>query len=116
MLIRPQAQVAPRRDAVGAGIHEELRPLLQPAAVEAFGVARVELLDVEPQLGGQQGLFRDGHGPSDLFDASNRCQAIRHGPLQAYAAAIRTSLSPNPWTYACNKSRSEEHTSELQSQ
>src|SRR5258708_5682219 len=98
MLIRAQAQVAPRRDAVGAGVHEELRPLLEPAAVEAFGVTRVEFLDVEPQLGGQYGLFRDGHGPSDLFDASKRCRAIRHGPLQAYAAAIRMSLSPIPWT------------------
>src|SRR5206468_1406018 len=66
MLVRAQAQVAPRRDAVGAGVQEELGPLLQPAAVEAFGVARVELLDVQAQLGGQYGFFRDGHGLSDL--------------------------------------------------
>src|SRR5439155_3009289 len=68
MLLRPKAQGAPRRDAVGAGIQEELRPLLEPAVVQAFGVAGVELLDVEPQLCGQYGFFRDGHGLSDLFD------------------------------------------------
>src|SRR5712692_2670536 len=81
-LVGAQAQVAPRGDAVGAGIQEELRPLLEPAAVQAFGVAGVELLDVEPQLCGEYGLFRDGHGLSDLFDASN-CQPIRHGAYQA---------------------------------
>src|SRR2546429_7531927 len=94
----PRSTLFPYTTLFRSGIQEELRPLLQPAAVEAFGVARVELLDVQAQLGGQYGFFRDGHGLSDSVDASNRRQTIRHGLSQAYAGAIRISLSPTPCT------------------
>jgi hypothetical protein len=74
VLVGAQAQVAPGGHAVETVLEEELRPHLQAAPVEALGVARVELLDVETQLGGEHCLVRDGHGPSDIGDSA----ALRH--------------------------------------